>query len=372
MSIDTLKLLEELIRIPSVNPALDPEGQGEERVAEFARDWLEAHGVKARLEYPAPGRPNVVAQVGTGSGPTLVLCGHLDTVQTSGMEIPPFAPRLEGDRLYGRGAFDMKGGVAAVMTAAARMAQEGSLRGTLLLALVADEEHLSIGAQDFVRRYRADGCIVAEPSGGLLRTGHRGFAWVDVRVVGVAAHGSRWDAGVSAIAHAGRFLAALEQYDQGTLRTRTHPLLGPASLHPAMIRGGVGLSTYAPECLVQIEWRTLPGQTAEEVVAETRRLITQVGIEADVTCTCYRPALFCPPDTRVRQALTMAIGRPAQESGKGGWTDAGLFEAAGVPALLYGPSGQGAHGSVEWVEVPSVLECAEVYRRAALDFCNSD
>ena len=263
-----LDLLQQLIRIPSVNPTLVPdEAHGEAAVAAFARDWLGQQGMRAWLEEPVPGRPNAVAEVGEGNGPTLVFCAHLDTVGTSGMTIPPFDPRFEHGRVYGRGSYDMKGSAAAVMSAVAELAGTG-LRGRVLVALVADEEYASVGASDFVQRHRADACILTEPSEGKLILGHKGFVWAELVTAGRAAHGSRWDLGVSAIGKMGRIIAALEQFDRQVLRERAHPLVGPASMHCALIQGGAGLSTYAPECRLSVERRTLPGETPEQVVRE--------------------------------------------------------------------------------------------------------
>lgn len=368
--LDPIELLQQLVRIPSVNPSLDPDGRGsEEAVAEFAAAWLNQHGVEAWLEPVMSGRPNVVARIGSGEGPTLVLYGHLDTVQVSEMTIPPFEPRIADGRLYGRGAFDMKCGVAGVMTAAAKIAREGGVKGTLLLALVVDEEHSSIGAEAFVAKYKADGCILSEPTNGALVTAHRGFAWLDLRVKGREAHGSQWQVGVSANAWAGRLLAALDDHDQQVLRARVHPDVGPASMHPAIVRGGVGLSTYSPECLIQLEYRSLPGQSAAEIVAEIESIVRAVGADATVTCTLFREALLCPPDARVRQVLVEAIGSEPPLWNTGGWGDSALFAAAGTPALMYGPTGDGAHANVEWVEIDSVRRCAEIYYQAALNFC---
>lgn len=367
---ETIALLQDLVRIPSISPTLAPdEGTGEQAVAEFAAQWLNQRGVEAWLEPVAPGRPNVVGRVGRGHGPTLILYGHLDTVQVSNMTVPPFSAHIDGNRLYGRGAFDMKGGVAAAMSAAVALARSGGVDGTLLLALVCDEEHSSIGAQAYVKRHQADGCILAEPTDGELVTGHRGFAWVDVLVKGHAAHGSMFDVGISAVTQAGRLLTALDDFDRTVLRNRTHPLLGPASMHPAMINGGVGLSTYAPQCLVQLEWRTLPGQDEVQVVTETRALVAQAGVAAEVTCTLYRPPMVCPPDARVHRVLREVLGPDVPGGASRAWLDAALFDAAGIPSVVYGPDGDGAHAAVEWVDVNSVLRCAAVYRQAAERFC---
>ncbi len=365
-----LELLQQLIRIPSVNPTLSPgESDGEGALAEFARDWLASHGVEAWLEEVAPGRPNVAAQVGSGDNPTLVLCAHIDTVSAAGMSIPPYEPRLDGRRVYGRGSHDMKCGVAAAMAAAAALL-DADLAGRLMLALVVDEEHSSIGADDFVARHQADACIVTEPTEGRLILSHKGFVWSELVTHGQAAHGSRWDLGVSAISKMGRIADALERFDEETLRLRSHPAVGPASLHCATIEGGVGLSTYAPECRMKVERRTLPGETIEQVEQELRDVVDAAGETAEIDCFFQRAPLVCDPNTPIvrclRDAHKKVTGGKAEQAGVGYWTDAAVFDAAGIPALLYGPSGEGAHADVEWVDLDSVVSCARVLSEAAL------
>lgn len=286
------------------------------------------------------------------------------------MAADPFSGEVRDGRLYGRGAYDMKAGLAAIMTAAAELARAGTLTGTVLLALVSDEEYASVGAQYFVRRHGADGCLLAEPTDGAFVTGHHGFAWVDVTVKGLAAHGSRWDLGISANTMAGRLLTGLERYDLEILRARKHPLLGPASVHPAIVRGGVGLSTYAPECLVQLEWRILPGTTEADVLAWTHELVRQADIEATIACSLFRPPMLCPSDARVRQATLRAVGHDLPEQGAPFWMDAAFFDAAGIPTVVYGPTGEGAHAAVEWVDLASVIHCTQIYRRTAELFCD--
>lgn len=368
-----LDLLQALIRIPSINPTLVPEeGKGEAAVAAFARDWLDQHGIRAWLEQAAPGRPNAVAEVGDGDGPTLVFCAHLDTVGTAGMTIPPFDPRYEQGRVFGRGSYDMKGSAAAVMVVAAALARTG-LRGRVLVALVADEEYTSLGASDFVQRHRADACILTEPSEGKLILGHKGFVWAELVTTGKAAHGSRWDLGVSAIGKMGRIVAALEQFDREVLRKRVHPLVGPASMHCALIQGGTGLSTYAPECRLKVERRTLPGETAEQVMRELEDVARQAGEAAEVRCLFDRSPLLCdreaPVARSLREAVNAVTGRTPEEAGVAYWMDAAIFGAAGIPTVNYGPAGAGAHEAVEWVELDSVVICAQILAEAARRFC---
>ena len=386
LSDDTvLDLLARLIAIPSVNPTLAPEEpHGEAEVAAFCCRWLTERGVRAWLEEAAPGRPNAVGEVGEGEGPALVLCAHLDTVSTAGMTIPPFAGRREGGRMYGRGSYDMKCGAAAAMAAAAALARE-RLPGCLRLALVADEEYSSLGAEGYLRNHpRADACIVTEPSEGRLVLAHKGYVWAEIVAHGRAAHGSRWDLGVSAVGRMARIVDALERFDRAELRRRTAPLLGPASLHCATIEGGAGLSTYAPTCRLRIERRTLPGETPEGVLAELTEVVRRVesaerpehghAVEpASIALTFARPPLTCDRDTAiaraVRDAAAAVHGAAPEEAGVAYWMDAALFAGAGIPTVDYGPTGAGAHEAVEWVDAASVVATARVLAEAARRFC---
>jgi len=367
-------LLCQLISIPSVNPTVSPEEPyGEKAIAEFARDWLQAHSITARLEEVAPGRPNVYAEVGLGNGPTLCLCAHLDTVGTAGMTISPFEPRIESNKVYGRGSYDMKGGVAAIMSAAAAIATELSIHGKLILALVADEEYASIGADDFVKKHKADACILVEPSEQKVILGHKGFFWAEIATKGRAAHGSRWDIGVSAIGKMGRIIVALEEFDKNILRKRVHPLVGPASMHCALIQGGSGVSTYAPECTLKIERRTIPGEKSEDIVRELKEVIRATGEDAEVNCYFQRPSLLCDRDEPVVQHLRAAAqsvtGVQPEEAGVAFWMDAAVFAGAGIPTVNYGSSGAGAHEAVEWVDLDSVISVAQVMVETARRFC---
>jgi acetylornithine deacetylase len=365
-------LLGALVRIDSQNPALAGGGADEREIAAFCTDWFTRHGVEAWTEEAAPGRPNVVARTGSGDGPTLILCAHLDTVSVAGMSSPPFDPRVEGGRMYGRGAYDMKGGVAAIMAALAALARR-PLRGTVIAALVADEEYASLGAADFVRRHPADACILTEPSDGRLILAHKGFVWLEIETRGVAAHGSRWEDGVSAIGRMAAVVTALESFDRNVLRSRSHPLTGPASLHCAMVAGGEGWSTYAPSCTLRVERRTLPGEDAAAVVRELESCIAAAGIDVDVRVTMSRAPLECPGDSViaavVRDAAAEIAGETPVDAGVAYWMDAALFAGAGVATVNYGPTGAGAHAAVEWVELDSVARCARVLESAAARFC---
>ncbi len=370
-----LDLLQQLIRTPSVNPSIAPEeAHGEAAIAALARDWMAAHGMRSWLEEAAPGRPNAVAEAGKGRGPVLVFCAHLDTVGTAGMTIPPFEPKVDGNRVYGRGSCDMKGSAAALMSAAAALAEEG-ISGRVLVSLVADEEFASIGAQDFVRRHKADACILTEASEGRIILAHKGFVWAEIVTTGRAAHGSRWQEGISAIGKMGRIIAALEQFDQQELRRRAHPLVGPASQHCSLIAGGSGLSTYSEKCALKLERRTLPDETTDQVLRELKSVVEQAGEEAEIRVLLDRPGLVCDRNARVatclREAARTVTSRDPEEAGVAYWMDAALFAAAGIPTVNYGPTGTGEHAAVEWVDFDSVMSCANVLAEAARRFCRA-
>ena len=234
-----LQLLRDLIAIDSVNPSLVPGAAGEATVAERIGVVLEAAGLDVRVIEVAQGRPNVVGVLeGRAPGRALMLCGHMDTVGVEGMRAP-FDPVERDGRLYGRGAQDMKGGLAAMIDAAARLAAAGGLEtGRLIVAGVADEEYASLGADALVTEYTADGAVVTEPTDLTVATGHKGFEWVEVETRGRAAHGSRPDDGRDAILGMGRVLARLEAINTGLLAGPGHRLLGTASLHASTISGG--------------------------------------------------------------------------------------------------------------------------------------
>ena len=361
---DAVALLRSLVRLDSRNPSLTPGAPGEAAAARLLRDVLAGWGFRAELVEAAPGRPNVVARIGTGDGPTLMLNGHLDVVGTDGMTHAPFDAAERDGRLYGRGATDMKGGVAAMCAAAWRAAQAGALGAEVIVAAVADEEWSSIGTHDLLARgVRADAAVVTEPTRLAVCPAHRGFAWLEVTVHGRAAHGSRYDIGGDAILHAGLLLAELDVLEREVLPRRRHPLLGRASLHAGTIAGGVGLSTYPDRCVLTVERRTLPGESDEDVLREMRDAAERVrarhpAFRAHVRVVGAQRPLDVPVDAPVVRALEAAlgeVGEPARVEGLSCWTDAALLADAGIPAVCFGPGDITlAHADEEWVTLDDV------------------
>jgi acetylornithine deacetylase len=269
-------LLQQLVAIDSINPDLVAGGAGEQEIARFVANWLDQAGVEVTLDESTPGRPSVVGMVrgSGGGGRSLLLNAHLDTVGVTGME-RPHDPVVDGNRLYGRGAYDMKGGLAAIMIVAAQ-AKKLPLRGDVILTAVADEEFASLGTQSIVRRWHADAAIVTEPTALRLCVAHKGFVWLEITTQGRAAHGSRPDLGCDAIVKMGKILVGLEQLDLSLRAVATHPLLGSGSLHASLIVGGQELSSYPESCTLQVERRTIPGETRELVEAEIQELLEQI------------------------------------------------------------------------------------------------
>lgn len=377
MSETPTDLLSALLRLDSTNPGLVPGSAGEKKIAHFLVDWLITRGIPAELDEAAPGRLSVIAVVeGSGGGQSLLLNAHLDTVGTVGMATP-FEPVVRDGRMYGRGTYDMKGGLAACLLALLD-AREAGLRGDVILTAVADEEHASLGTQSVLKRVHADAAIVTEPTELQVSVAHKGFSWHEITTSGRAAHGSRPDLGVDAIAHMGRVLGRLETMGQELTARPAHPLLGHGSLHTSLISGGQELSSYPERCTLHVERRTLPGETPSGVSQEMERLLAGLAADdaqfrAEHRLTLARDPFGIAEDAPIvrtlRQAATRVLGAPPAVIGQGFWMDSALIAAAGIPTVVFGPCGGGAHATEEWVDLSSVEKCREVLTATVRAFC---
>ena len=405
-----VQLLRKLVAINSVNPSLVPGAAGEGEMALAIADHLRAIGLDVELQEVAPGRPNVIGTLeGRAPGPSLMFCGHIDTVGVEGMRAP-FDPVERDGRLYGRGSQDMKGGVAAMVDAARVVAQEGLAAGRLIVACVVDEEYASIGADALVGRWRADAAVVTEPTDMQIAVGHKGFAWYEIETGGIAAHGSRPRDGRDAIMRMGRVLHALEQLDRRLQSRPEHPLLGTASLHASLIDGGRELSSYPDHCTLKLERRTVTGETEAIVLGELESILAGLRdadpeFEATLTPLFARPSYELAPNHALPSSLirvlttlssgersethtlpgaerSEAVGPTASEAsvppdkqrsdqfvGMSFWTDAAVLGAAGIPSVLFGPGGAGLHSTEEFVEIGDVRRCRDVLASLARDWC---
>jgi len=374
---DVAELAARLVAIESINPDLGTGGSGEDELARFVAEWCERAGLETTLTEPVPHRPNVVAVArGTDGGRALVLNAHMDTVGVAGMT-DPLIPRLEGGRLYGRGAHDMKGSLAACMLATTH-AQRRGLRGDVILTAVSDEEVASVGTEAIAATVSADAAIVTEPTEMRVAIAHRGFVHLEVATVGRAAHGSRPELGIDAIAKMGRVLTGIEELDRRLRAEPTHPHLGSGSVHASLIEGGQEFSSYPARCVLQAERRTIPGETAELAARELREIVTRAGegdpdFSAEVRAPISRDPFEVPEDAEivqlVRRTATEVLGTEPDVVGVSFWADSALLSTAGIPTVLFGPHGDGLHTEVEWVDVASLERCVEIYTEVATAFC---
>ena len=371
------KLTCDLVAIESINPDLVAGGSGESDIAAFVASWLSDRGLVVESVEPVPGRPSVVGVLrGKGGGRSLMLNAHVDTVGEGGMR-DAFRPRIESGRIYGRGAYDMKGSLAAIMVAAAE-ARRLDLAGDLIVTAVADEEVASFGTSAIVERFTADAGIVTEPTELRLCTAHKGFVWLELEVRGVAAHGSRPDLGVDAITAAGPILSLVAELDVALRGGPRHPLLGTGSIHASLIEGGQEMSTYPSRCLVRLERRTVPGENGRSVLAELEQVIADARrrdprLDASVRVTLERNSSEVGPDSDVARAVgtsaAEALGSAPEVVGVPYWMDMALLNEAGIPTVAFGPSGHGEHADVEWVECASLELCVKAYLNAAVRVC---
>lgn len=348
-----------LVQINSVNPNLVPGAPGEREIAMYVAQEMREMG--CIVEVVGGDRPSVIATLrGTGGGRSLMFNGHTDTVEDPGLVFGVLYPP---GKVLGRGAYDMKASIAASMGAIRELAKNPP-RGDVVLTAVADEEYASAGTEEILRLCRTDAAICTEPTSLRTCLAHKGFIWIEVRTHGKAAHGSRFELGVDANMRMGRFLAKLDLLEQELRSRDPHPLVGSPSLHAATLQGGTGWSTYANECTLRIERRTVPGETVEQVLTEIRALG-----EEDVRVIFSREPFEVSPNAAIVQSVRRSGG--GDFCGDTPWMDAALLSAAGIETVVIGPDGGGAHSEVEWVSLDSTVRLAEILHDTALDYCNS-
>ncbi len=372
------RTLADLVRIDSINPSLAPGAAGEAEIADYVARYLADAGLEVHRHEPEPGRVSVVGVLrGSGGGRSLMLNAHVDTVAVDGMA-EPFSGRVEDGKLYGRGAYDMKGSLAACMAVARALAGGGRIAGDLLVAAVADEEHASLGTADLLDRYPVDAAIVTEPTELAICRAHKGFVWIEVETRGRAAHGSRFDLGVDANLGMGRVLHALAGLEAELRGRPPHELVGPPSLHAATLQGGTGLSTYAARSTLGIERRTTPGETGAQVEAEISGLLDGLraadpGFEVEQTTLLVREPFEVSRSAGIVRALEAAsaavLGETPPHVGEHPWMDSALLAGAGVETVVMGPCGAGAHAAEEWVDLDSVDRFTEILIDTARRWC---
>ncbi len=367
----------QLVAIESINPELGVGGSGEAEIARFIAEWCERAGLQTTLSEAAAGRPNVVAIArGSGGGRSLMLNAHMDTVGVAGMS-DPLVAKVEGGRLYGRGAYDMKGSLAACMLAAAAAKGRG-LRGDVIVTAVSDEEVASVGTEAVAASVRADAAIVTEPTELQVAVAHRGFVHLEIETMGRAAHGSRPHLGIDAIAKMGRVLVGIEDLDRRLRSDPTHPYVGSGSVHASLVEGGQEYSSYPAHCVLQAERRTIPGESVELAVGEIQAILDEADaadpdFEGVVRSLASRQPFEVDENAEivsaVRRCAASVLGSEPDVIGVSFWADSALLAGAGIPTVLFGPRGEGAHAEVEWVDVASLEQCVEIYGAVASEIC---
>jgi len=367
-----------LLAAPSENP-----GGTEDEAAAVASDVLADLGADPEIVRGDAGRPSVVARIGRTDRPSLAWNGHLDTVPAGSPETwshPPFAGVVDGGRLIGRGAADMKGPVASALAAAAAIRRAGiELGGSFVFHLAADEELAGIHGTQVLWHggyLDQDAAIVGEPSELHVGLAERGGCWITLTAHGAAAHGSTPHLGVNAITSMAKLLPRLGE----TLPDLEHPLVGRPTVNAALIEGGTAPNVVPDRCVVDVDRRVIPGETdAEAIRASFVALVDELrrddpAVAIDVEVREWTDAAEAPPDSAIagvtRAALEVETGAPAVDRGFTGITDARFYiNEASIPTVIMGPGSLTvAHTADEWVAVDELVTAARAYARTAVGF----
>ena len=377
----TLELLQDLLRINSVNPMLEVNAPGETQLAQFVRDWCDSRHLETRWIEPVKGRPSVIALArGRGGGRSLMLNAHLDTVGVRGMT-DPFTPRIENGFLFGRGACDMKASLAVCLKILER-ARDLPLSGDVMLTAVSDEEHAGIGTESVLEVCATDfgtidAAILTEPTGLEVCVSHRGFAVLEIEVTGRASHSSQPELGVNAINGLGWVLLEIEALNQTLERRVAHPLLGHGHAQATIVSGGSALFTTPANARVSLERRTLPGETRDVIETEVRDLLERIrnehpAFEATFSTSLHREPFSVETQSPILQTVTRALETHNLEPNLTGapyWMDSALIAAKGIPTVVLGPTAHDLHGANERVDLSELETLEQVLLTVIQEFC---
>ena len=365
-----ITLLSELVQINSINQTLS-DGPGERQLAEFIARHLNNLKLDAEIQTVGPDQRNVTAIIaGQDRQRSLLLNAHLDTVGVDGMD-QPFTLKREGNRLYGRGTYDMKGSIAIMLLLADYFSQQKPPLD-ILLTFVSDEEDKSTGMEYLVDKWLPQvspapvGGIFLEPTEEDIGVCHRGFTWYELTVTGKAAHGSRPEEGIDAISPLRSALEELSKIQAELLLRHPDPLLGHASIHSSIIKGGSELSMIPSRSCLQWERRTLPDESLRDMASELDRILQAVNNHpGDHTVTgrefFVRPPYLIDEDAQILNRMQIVTPN-SQRVGLSFWADSALAGAMGIPSILFGPIGHGAHAIDEWVSLKSLKSVYDVLK----------
>jgi acetylornithine deacetylase/succinyl-diaminopimelate desuccinylase-like protein len=375
---ETTRLLRDLVALPSVNPMradIPADIVREHRVTAYLEQFFRTLGVPFERQPVAPQRENIVARLTMpGARRTLMLEAHQDTVPVDGMIVPPFGAQIDGNRLYGRGSCDIKGGMSAMLGAFARLVREKP-KGccNVIMACSVDEEATMLGVTELAKRTKADFAVVAEPTNLNIVHAHKGVVRWNLFTAGRSCHSSAPEQGVNAIYRMGKVLVGIEQYAQQLRQTATDPLLGPATISVGVIHGGVGVNTVPDRCQIEIDRRLITGEIPDQQSANLLAYLSEkAGIDFPIELTApsiRMPALSPQGSEEIQRLLGAAI-----DAERGGHkvhpvpygTDAATLAWAGIPSVVFGPGDIAkAHTVDEWVPLDEVETAANILYRLA-------
>ncbi|MEP7060019.1 MAG: M20/M25/M40 family metallo-hydrolase [Actinomycetota bacterium] len=377
-------LLSHLVTVESVTPWLIPDGSGERAIGDAMTAWISDLPVEVSFDELGSDRGNLIARLrGTGGGPTLCINAHADTVGYANWADRALTPWIEGDRMYGLGVADDKSGCVAALMALRELVEGGvRMRGDLLLALVADEEGVSIGSEDLVQRYPMDAAIVVEPDAlPQLVVEHQGFGWIDVIVHGRAAHGSAPQDGIDAIVHMAEVVRRLDLRDRDVFSKTADLPNGRTVFHTGTLHAGTDYATYPSRAVLGIEIGTQPGEHLSDRVREIEETFADLAREqpdfrGEVLVQLDREPFVAQGHEPLTKALdaaaTQVIGKPFDQIGLNAWTDAALMQAAGIPTVLLGSAGGNFHAPDEWASISELVSLTQILRDAIPRFCGVD
>ncbi len=373
---DAVAWLKKLIACPSVNPRGGPVNAppyGEARLNTMLADELQRWGAKIEFQEPLPGRTNLIARFdGRDTSRSLMLECHSDTVSTEGMTVDAFQPRINDGRLYGRGACDTKGAMAAMLAALAEILEsDGKPPATIYLVATCNEEQGATGARALMESgFRTDAAIVGEPTGLRIVDTHKGAVRFELTVRGRAAHSSDPSRGINAISKMAAIIRQIDGALAAELASERHPRLGTPVISVGVIRGGSLVNVIPDQCTIEIDRRLLPGETAETATAQLKRHLDVVAstgrpLEYTLRQTQYYAALASDPHSPFGGIVTETVGRIVGEAlfDAAAWgSDAGAFHAAAIPVFVFGPGSiLQAHSADEFVEIDAVHTATRVY-----------
>ena len=366
------QLLQDLVRIPSVSPHGDPgtakKNTGEAPIAEYIAEILRKLALDVELREVEPGRPNVIGKfTSRGAKRSVAFAPHTDTVSAAGMAVDPFAAEIRDGKLYGRGACDAKGPLAAMLAALANAVRQKEFReGDLDVYFCAlmGEESGNHGAKALAASgFHVDFAVAGEPTEGRIVYTHKGALWCKVVTRGRSVHGSMPEKGINAIGK----MAQVVQYLLGdytrTLAKTADPVLGAPTVNVGTIRGGTQSNIVPDYCEIEVDRRTVPGEVCEDILATLRETFRQLPITTEILSDC--PPLRTDPQDPFVQKLALATGNPKSALVGAPWfCDAGILAQHGVPAVAFGPGNIAqAHTANEFVECKEVLHAAQVLER---------